>query len=281
MENNIFEAVAETVSSRLPSDPRPSDYTDPATGLLMCEVCGEPRQHRLHIPGRDRIVSCACKCMREEWAEREAEDKATEERKRIEELRKACIPDPGLRAKTFGSSTPTRQLTQAMKYVEAWKQMREHNIGMLFWGGPGSGKTHTAACVVNALIGRGIRAGITSTADLLAVAYNDRSAELRRLISLELLALDDWGAERDSTYAMETVYAVIDGRLRAGRPMVITTNLSLQDVRNPGDMARERIYQRVLEGCQPVGFDGPSRRPGITEEKHKILAEVFGGASNG
>lgn len=279
MNTNIITDGVEAIIDRASPSANPGDYTSPA-GLLVCGRCGEPRQCRIRLLGRERTVGCACRCDREAY---EAERKAladAEASKRIEALREAGIPDPGLRIKTFSSSTTSPQLEQARKYVEAWPQMAEHNIGMLFWGGTGSGKTHAGACIANALIDRGIRAGISSTAELMNIAYNNRPATIRRLIGLDLLVLDDLGAERDSTYAMETVYAIIDGRLKAGRPMVITTNLSLEDVRSPGDMGRERVYQRVLEGCQPVRFVGDSRRPEISAAKRRILAEVFGGATN-
>lgn len=284
MNTNIITGGVEAIIDRASPSANPGDYTSPA-GLLVCGRCGEPRQCRIHLLGRDRIVGCACRCDREAYeAERRALADA-EAKKRIEALREAGIPDPGLRAKTFSTSDPSPQLSQAMKYVDAWPRMAEYNIGMLLWGSTGSGKTHAGACIANALIDRGIRAGISSTAELMAVAYNDRPATIRRLIGFDLLVLDDLGAERDSTYAMETVYAIIDGRLKAGRPMVITTNLSLEDIRSPGEMGRERIYQRVLEACQPVRFVGQSKRPEISAEKRKILAEVFGagegGATNG
>lgn len=276
MNTNIITGGVEAIIDRASPSANPGDYTSPA-GLLVCGRCGEPRQCRIHLLGRDRIVGCACKCDREAYeAERKALQDA-EARKRIEALREAGIPDPGLRSKTFSNSDQSPQLSQAMKYVDAWEQMREHNIGMLLWGSTGSGKTHAGACIANALIDRGIRAGISSTAELMNIAYNDRPATIRRLIGLDLLVLDDIGAERDSAYAMETVYAVVDGRLKAGRPMVVTTNLSLEDIRSPGDMGRERIYQRVLEGCQPVRFVGDNHRPEISAEKRRILAAVFGG----
>lgn len=276
MNTNIITGGVEAVINKASPATKPGDYTSPA-GLLICGRCGEPRQCRIQLLGRDRIVGCACKCDREAY---EAERKAVadaETRKRIEALRGAGIPDPGLRSKTFAASAQSPQLEQARKYVEAWPQMAEHNIGMLLWGSTGSGKTHAGACIANALIDRGVRAGISSTAELMSVAYNDRPATIRRLIGLDLLVLDDLGAERDSPYAMETVYAVVDGRLKAGQPMIVTTNLSLEDVRNPGDMGRERIYQRVLEACQPVRFVEASRRPEISAEKRRILAAVFGG----
>lgn len=276
MNTNIISGGVEAIISRASPAANPGDYVSPA-GLLICGRCGEPRQCRLRLLGRERTVGCACKCGREAYeAERQAIAGA-EAHKRIEAIREVGIPDPGLRGKTFGASAQSPQLAQAQKYVDAWPQMAEHNIGMLLWGSTGSGKTHAGACIANALVDMGVRAGISSTAELMSVAYNDRPTTIRRLIGLDLLVLDDLGAERDSPYAMETVYAVVDGRLKAGRPMIVTTNLSLEDVRNPSDMGRERIYQRVLEACQPVRFVGDNRRPEISAEKRRILAAVFGG----
>lgn len=278
MNTNIINGGVEAIISKASPSINPGDYVSPA-GLLICGRCGEPRQCHIHLLGRDRVVGCACRCDREAYAAERKAIAVVEAKKRIEALREAGIPDQGLQGKTFSASDQSLQLSQAMKYVDAWEQMREHNIGMLLWGSTGSGKTHAGACIANALVDRGVRAGVTSTAELMNIAYNDRPATIRRLIGLDLLVLDDLGAERDSAYAMETVYAIIDGRLKAGRPMVITTNLSLEDIRNPGDMGRERIYQRVLEACQPVRFVGQSHRPEISAEKRRILAEVFGGGA--
>lgn len=280
MNTNIISGCVEAIIDRASPSANPGDYVSPA-GLLICGRCGEPRQCRTHLLGRDRIVGCACRCDREVY---EAERKAlkdAETRKRIEAMREACIPE-GLRDWTFSTSSGSPQLSQAMKYVEAWPRMAEYNIGLLLWGSTGSGKTRTGACIANAMIDRGIRAGITSTAELMSVAYNDRPATIRKLIGLDLLVLDDLGAERDSAYAAETMYSVIDGRLKCARPMIVTTNLGLEDIRSPGDMVRERVYQRVLEVCQPVRFVERNWRPEISAEKRKILAEVFGGgATNG
>lgn len=278
MDDNIISDAIGIIANKAAPSARPGDYTDHGTGLLFCGRCHTPRQCSVHLFGRQRIVGCTCTCERETWDKEQAAKKAEAEHKRIEAIRAECIPDPGLRRKTFSSSDNSRQLAQAKAYVGAWERMREHNIGMLFWGSTGAGKTHTAACAANALIDRGIRAGIASTAELLAVPYSDRATTIRRLIDLDLLVLDDLGAERGSEYAMETVYAVVDGRTKAGRPMVITTNLSLDDIKYPADMGKERIYQRVLECCQPVRFVGESRRPEVSAEKRKILAEIFGEA---
>ena len=44
------------------------------------------------------------------------------------------------------------------------------------------------------------------------------------------------------------------------RPMIITTNLKLSELKNPPDLAHARIYDRILERCAPILFDGKNFR---------------------
>ena len=85
-----------------------------------------------------------------------------------------------------------------------------------------------------------------------AVFFNrnlDRNQVMDDLMGYELLVLDDLGAERNTPYAMEQVYCVIDSRQRSGKPTVFTTSLSLEELKNPASQAQARIYDRVLRMC--------------------------------
>ena len=66
--------------------------------------------------------------------------------------------------------------------------------------------------------------------------------------------------ERSTEYAMEQMFFVIDSRYRSRRPMIITTNLKLSELKNPPDLAHARIYDRILERCAPILFDGKNFR---------------------
>ena len=48
------------------------------------------------------------------------------------------------------------------------------------------------------------------------------------------------------------MFSIIDSRYRSQLPMIVTTNLSLKKLKNPEDMARARIYDRLLERCMPI-----------------------------
>lgn len=49
---------------------------------------------------------------------------------------------------------------------------------------------------------------------------------------------------------------MIDSRYRSGRPLIVTTNLTLEDLQHPEDTAHARIYDRLIEMCSPVRFTG-------------------------
>ena len=90
--------------------------------------------------------------------------------------------------------------------------------------------------------------------------FDGRQEYLDSLNRNNLLIIDDLGVERESEYMQEQVYNIIDARYRAGRPLIVTTNISLEEIKNPKNVQRKRIYDRVLELCHPVKVDGTSRR---------------------
>ena len=72
--------------------------------------------------------------------------------------------------------------------------------------------------------------------------------------------IDDLGVERSTEYAMEQMFFVIDSRYRSRRPMIITTNLKLSELKNPPDLAHARIYDRILERCAPILLTGRTEK---------------------
>lgn len=54
-----------------------------------------------------------------------------------------------------------------------------------------------------------------------------------KLCRYPLLIIDDFGMERDTSYGLEQLYNVIDSRYRSKKPLIVTTNLTLQELQNP------------------------------------------------
>ena len=156
------------------------------------------------------------------------------------------------------------QLSEAKKYVALWEEMLENDIGLLFWGLPGNGKTFAAACIANALCEKWLDVRMTTLAAVLgklpALSAQEKNDYLDSLKACDLLILDDFGMERRTDYAQEQVFSLIDGRYLAHKPLIVTTNLCLQELKQPANMTERRVFDRILEICVPVCFDGPSLR---------------------
>ena len=166
------------------------------------------------------------------------------------------------------------QMEQARRYVSHWEQMRRQNLGLLFWGKPGNGKTFAAACIANALLdqeGMDVpTVKMTTFGTILnrlpGMNAQDKTWYLNQFRDCDLLILDDFGMERQTEYAREQIFNIIDGRYLARRPLIVTTNLSMNALKHPACMEQQRIYDRILEMCVPVCFDGESLRQGKAAE---------------
>ena len=102
----------------------------------------------------------------------------------------------------------------------------------------------------------------------------DRADFITSFDEYDLLIIDDLGVERSTEYAMEQMFFVIDSRYRSRRPMIITTNLKLSELKNPPDLAHARIYDRILERCAPILFAGKNFREenaGATKQAAKDI----------
>ena len=176
------------------------------------------------------------------------------------------------------------QLEQARRYVAHWQQMWEENLGLLFWGKPGNGKTFAAGCIANALLEleemHTPSVKMTTFGTILnklpGMSAQDKEWHLNGFQTCDLLILDDFGMERQTDYAREQVFNIIDGRYLSRRPLIVTTNLSLTAMKQPRDMAEQRIFDRVLEMCVPVCFDGESLRQDKARERLRLYKQLTG-----
>jgi DNA replication protein DnaC len=157
-------------------------------------------------------------------------------------------------------------MTKAHRYVERWAEMWETSTGLLLWGGVGTGKSFFAGCIANALLDQGVPVLMTNFARILntltGMYSQDRNDFIDNLNKYSLLILDDLGMERNSEFALEQVFSVIDSRYRSKKPMIVTTNLTLDELKHPADLAHERVYDRVLERCVPLKISNRNIREG-------------------
>lgn len=283
-----FKAFLEERANRKPPA-ADGDYS--RDGIIYCGVCREPKQAWIDwIPDENghqdkKLVPVMCRCAQE--AEM-AENQRIKAQKFHETLRyyHETINGSSVSVAThcFGDddSGDSPIAKTCRKYVDQWQEMRSRNIGILFYGSRGTGKTFYASCIVNLLTTKNVVAVMTTTANLMSVLSKWDKVETMEAISrVPMLALDDLGAERNTTFSAEQMFNVIDTRSKANLPTIITTNLDIEEMKNEDDVWRSRIYDRVIEMCPiAIRMTGESRRTGIADERKRIARELLAGVMN-
>ena len=226
-------------------------------GLAYCAFCNTPRQRLLDLGERTILVRCLCRCQTEKREAEEAAARQREFRDRVSANRSVGLSEPALRAFTFADDKGYNpEIRVAKRYVEHWEEMEREASGLLLWGGVGTGKTYMAACIANALLDKGVTVMMTNfsrvLSDLPGMFSGERNRYLDSFNRYRLLIIDDFGVERSSEFALEQVFNIIDGRTRARLPLIVTTNLTLPELKNPDSLSKARIYDRLLERCVPV-----------------------------
>lgn len=260
--------------------PAPEDYTDPATGLLCCGKCHTAKQCRVTLFECERLMPCLCQCEKERREAAEAARREQERLNKIRHLKANALQDKALLAYTFcRDDGQNPAMKYARRYVEHWPEMKKRGQGLLLWGGVGTGKTFAAACIAHALTEQAVPVLMTNFSKILnslsGMFSEDRNKYLASFNHFSLLIIDDLGIERNSEYALEQVYNVIDSRYLSRLPFIITTNLPLAELQAPRDLAHARIYDRVLERCTPICFNGPNYRKGNAAANKSEAAKLL------
>ena len=85
-----------------------------------------------------------------------------------------------------------------------------------------------------------------------------------------------WKIIRNWKWKLQSwIYNIIDSRYRSRKPLIVTTNLTLTELKNPQDTAHARIYDRLLELCTPIACTGPSMRKDIGQAKLNLLKTLL------
>ena len=252
-------------------------------GEICCKHCGGIRQRRLILFGTEQIVECLCDCETEARDREEAQAKRRARMIEIRQLRANGLQDASLARCTFENDLGYQPESAKLRaYARQFPDMMQSGAGLLLWGDVGTGKTFLAACVANYLLDRSIPVLMTGTGELLnqlmGIYPSERSDFLKSLNAYSLLILDDLGVEHRSEFAMTQMFHIVDGRYRTGKPLIVTTNLTLQELKNPPDLAHARIYDRLLEMCTPIRINGQNIRRLRAQENMRRMRERLAGA---
>lgn len=278
------KSVLETISKLMRTTQEPGDYTG-EDGLLYCGKCRTPKQMRLGFnpatgDEAETLVCTACRCQLE--ADGEAQRRQAQETFLLDMARRRedGVSCPDALRWTFAQDDRRQpKISDAcQRYAACWDEMRANNIGILFYGSVGTGKSFLASCVGNSLLERRVPVAATNFPRLLNLLQGtyDRQALLDRLSVYKLLIVDDLGVERDSAYAAEQIFNIIDARSVSGLPLIVTTNLTLKELERPASMQYARIYDRVWEMCPiRLRLAGESRRKENAAGRERLARRIL------
>ncbi|WPX08187.1 ATP-binding protein [Anaerocellum danielii] len=250
----------------------------------VCPVCGGRLWTEVEIFGVLRKLPCTCECKKQEYQKQQQLQEAREKALRLERLRNFSLMDKKFESCTFENFRVDSENEQfyrlAKNYCERFDEMKRQNIGFLFYGPPGTGKTFLAFCIANYLIERFYPVIAVSTIGFLAKLkqlYSQSSGEmeievLNSFKNADLVILDDLGAESSTGWAVEKLYMLVDMRYRDEKPLIVTTNYDLEQLK---ERLGIRIFDRLIEMCYPVEIGGTSRRLKTTNEKAQIVRKLL------
>lgn len=241
------------------------EYLNDADGLIYCAKCHTPRQHKVQFKDRVMIPTIRCCCQQKAYENEEAERKHQEFLMLVSRLKASGLQDKSLRDYTFDHDKGYNpEVQKAHEYVAHWEEMKAKSLGLLLWGDVGTGKSFIAGCIANALLEQGIPVLMTNFSGILntltGMYSDDRNQFIDSFKKYSLLIIDDLGIERNSEFALEQVFHVIDSRYRSKKPMIVTTNLTLDELKHPQDLVHSRIYDRIIENCIPLKINNQNIR---------------------
>jgi len=163
---------------------------------------------------------------------------------------------------------------EVRRYVDKLESNLDAGRGLWFMGDVGTGKTTLAMLVSKSALDAGRSVAIYSLPRLLAeirTTFDDSSDRsyvglLDKLSSVDLLHIDDVGAEKSSDWVLEQLYSIVNARYEDERAIVLTTNLDPEAL---AEQITPRTVSRLMEICgDPLPLLGQDhRRPGVDEAR--------------
>jgi DNA replication protein DnaC len=159
-------------------------------------------------------------------------------------------------------------VSEVRAFVEELEERLDAGRGLWLFGDTGTGKTTLAMLISKAALEAGRSVAIYSLPKLLARIRRTYDSEpggdsylsfFERLTAVDLLHIDDLGAEKRSDWVLEQLYALINERYETQRSVMITTNLPHEELE---EQIGPRTVSRLTQICDEVPVFGDDRRYG-------------------
>lgn len=162
-------------------------------------------------------------------------------------------------------NSPREQLNNIIKHCRAYAENFSKSSPNLFLhGDTGLGKTHISLAIAGVVTNNGFGVVYCSAPNILSrierahFSRNENEEEiLEPLRKCDLLIIDDLGTEFTTQFTSATIYNLINDRILSGKPFIINTNLTFQDLNK---IYTPRITSRIVGSCERLLFKGKDVR---------------------
>ena len=239
----------------VPLRPKPGPGSAPACPLAKCDGTGW-----IEAEG-DAVKPCDCRSITSKRSRARGLASAIPARYRGVSFDRPPISD-------MARAPESRRVVEHVRaYVDDLEAMLAEGRGLWLSGDVGTGKTSLAMVVSAAAAQAGRSLAIYSLPRLLARIRRTYDSEpgqdsylsfFERLTSVDLLHIDDLGAEKRSDWVLEQLYAIVDERYQSQRSMIVTTNLDEAELE---EQIGQRTVSRMVEICgDPLTLFGDDKR---------------------
>ena len=161
---------------------------------------------------------------------------------------------------TDAYKTMKKVLANCIAYADSFDPKSSESL--LFIGSPGLGKTHLSIAIARKVIEKGYSVVYGSLLDRLRAIEDEHFGRaqgdtLSILLDADLLILDDLGTEPSGQFYESTLYNIINTRINTGKPVIISTNLSVAQL---SSTYNERLISRMMFAYKTVAFVGDDIR---------------------
>lgn len=149
------------------------------------------------------------------------------------------------------SENQSRAIQYASRYIAAFENIKNEGVSMIFFGTPGTGKTHIACSVALALINKGFSAKYTTAFDLLnEISDTFRTKEptqdvVKEYTRPDLLIIDEVGIQYGKDHDSIWLYKIINTRYVNNSPTIVISNLDQEALEA---FIGAPTYDRLQEG---------------------------------
>ena len=220
----------------------------------ICDKCG----------GSGYVGSTMCECLRELCRQEQKKEVSilSGSKESFNQFRLDYYPD---RVDPQYGASPRTIMERNFQNCRRYAATFNLNAGnLLFVGGTGLGKTFLSACIARTVADRGYSVVYETAAHLFGKLEKARfnpteesRREAEKFTACDLLIVDDLGTEMPGQFVTASLYSLLNDRMLAGKPMVVSTNLNVDEVSR---RYTPQIASRLYGGFQRLTFVGEDIR---------------------